>query len=541
MKKQLVGFFAFLALTCGVAFGQAYVSAPLAYPQARSTAVPANASAYCVLAAPGLWGGVISLDGATAAGGPWTSIGSLNVPGTLPIVVPTGSPVPTYFSVSGIFTSGATQVTASCIAPAAQTTPIPITALTPLPIPSAYGGTQNTTGTIPSNHVSPLPFLNQNGNYPTGPATILSSAYDVRAYGAACDGSTDDHVAIQAALTAANSAGGTLYFPAGKNCVYNSATPLNIQNGTTVYGVGATLTGGGSTTDAFVFVNTNGGYAGITNPVQFLPNISTFTSGACIRVETNLQYIVANTIYNCQSGLVFDSESNNEVLDNTVSIGQISTTTYATSTYGDSTGNIEGNVVTVNFETAQTYGLAFRIKSPATSYTNSYNLYNLYAIDNIGCVSCSTNYIVYQDAAYASGLDQWILNCSNYCSGPATNVVFSVANPGVYSLLTAGDAPRVDKAGNLFSNGAFSSSDGLVAADGLSCTGSLACRHALSSGVYTWTFGSSPFGVTPVCTATEESVTGHYLMITAISSTAVTVTSDVTSSNSDNADIMCVF
>lgn len=38
------------------------------------------------------------------------------------------------------------------------------------------------------------------------------------AYGALCDGTTDDHVAIQAAITAANVAGGAVRFPPGKTC-----------------------------------------------------------------------------------------------------------------------------------------------------------------------------------------------------------------------------------------------------------------------------------------------------------------------------------
>lgn len=69
--------------------------------------------------------------------------------------------------------------------------------------------------------------------------------------------------------------------------------------------------------------------------------------------------------------------------------------------------------------------------------------------------------------------------------------------------------------------------------------GNYAIRAALATGVYTYTFPAA-YNSAPICTGSEESTTGHYVKITAISATAVTMTSDVTTSNSDPVDIVCV-
>lgn len=68
--------------------------------------------------------------------------------------------------------------------------------------------------------------------------------------------------------------------------------------------------------------------------------------------------------------------------------------------------------------------------------------------------------------------------------------------------------------------------------------GHFATRHVLATGVYTWTF-TSAYKSVPICTGSEEATTGHYVKITAISATAVTLTSDVTASNSDPVDLVC--
>lgn len=69
----------------------------------------------------------------------------------------------------------------------------------------------------------------------------------VKAYGALCDGVTDDHVAIQAAITAVSSAGGVITFPAG-TC-YLGTVGLSITgNNVRLIGAGDTGVGSGGTT-----------------------------------------------------------------------------------------------------------------------------------------------------------------------------------------------------------------------------------------------------------------------------------------------------
>jgi hypothetical protein len=59
----------------------------------------------------------------------------------------------------------------------------------------------------------------------------------------------------------------------------------------------------------------------------------------------------------------------------------------------------------------------------------------------------------------------------------------------------------------------------------------------LSSGVASITFS---YNANPVCTATEIGTAGRTLTITTISTTGLTVTSSVTTSNTDYANIICV-
>lgn len=58
--------------------------------------------------------------------------------------------------------------------------------------------------------------------------------YDVRAYGALCDGSTDDTTAVQDAITAATSTGGIVKFPAGICMVTN----ITLASGVVLQGIG---------------------------------------------------------------------------------------------------------------------------------------------------------------------------------------------------------------------------------------------------------------------------------------------------------------
>ena len=85
----------------------------------------------------------------------------------------------------------------------------------------------------------------------TNPAQSLSSLFfNVKEYGALGDGSTDDTIAVQAALTACDTTGGTVFFSVG---TYILST-LNISSRTTVLGTGiGTTLKLKNTTNAFMF------------------------------------------------------------------------------------------------------------------------------------------------------------------------------------------------------------------------------------------------------------------------------------------------
>lgn len=72
------------------------------------------------------------------------------------------------------------------------------------------------------------------------------------------------------------------------------------------------------------------------------------------------------------------------------------------------------------------------------------------------------------------------------------------------------------------------------------CSGNTACRAQLAAGVFTWTF-SPAWTHVPSCTVSEESATSlHTANPTSLSASAITVTSFVTTSNTDFVDIHCI-
>lgn len=77
--------------------------------------------------------------------------------------------------------------------------------------------------------------------------TLLNAAggeiFNVKAsaYGAVGDGTTDDTTAIQAAFTAAATAGGVVLFPAGSTYIIDPDNPITVSSNTVVMAYGATL------------------------------------------------------------------------------------------------------------------------------------------------------------------------------------------------------------------------------------------------------------------------------------------------------------
>lgn len=71
-----------------------------------------------------------------------------------------------------------------------------------------------------------------------------SQVYDIRAYGAVIDGSTDDTAAIQAAVDAADAAqDGFVFHPGG---IAKITSALTLKNGVSIVGIGGNSNGGGS-------------------------------------------------------------------------------------------------------------------------------------------------------------------------------------------------------------------------------------------------------------------------------------------------------
>lgn len=110
-----------------------------------------------------------------------------------------------------------------------------------------------------------------------GNKLIINDWYDARAFGAVIDGTTDDYIAIQAALNAANSAGkGIVYLPAG---TYYVSTSLIIYSNTWLRGAGIGKT----------ILNYKANYTqpGIKTPV-LSPTALTQTSDISIGDTTNI-------------------------------------------------------------------------------------------------------------------------------------------------------------------------------------------------------------------------------------------------------------
>jgi hypothetical protein len=171
-----------------------------------------------------------SVNGITLTGGPITTSGTVTLGGTL----------------SGIANS---QLTNSAVT---------INTSTGL----SGGGTVSLGGSLTlTNTVSGLPSGGSTSKsllYGTSTAGWYTEHFNVKAFGATGDGSTDDHTAINTAIAALNSAGGgTLYFPYGTYKMTSAITTITVPCRVTGDGINASTINQTSTSDALIISTSN--------------------------------------------------------------------------------------------------------------------------------------------------------------------------------------------------------------------------------------------------------------------------------------------
>ena len=111
----------------------------------------------------------------------------------------------------------------------------------------------NTTAALPSGGSTSKSLL-----YGTSTAGWYTEHFNVKAFGAIGDGSTDDHTAINTAIAALNSAGGgTLYFPYGTYKMTSAITTITVPCRVTGDGINASTINQTSTSDALIISTSN--------------------------------------------------------------------------------------------------------------------------------------------------------------------------------------------------------------------------------------------------------------------------------------------
>lgn len=178
-------------------------------------------------------------------------------------------------------------------------------------------------------------------------AARAAAVFDVKDYGAVCNGVTDDQVAIQAAVTAASAAGGLVQFP-GTTC--NASGTITVTgNGVTLQGQGPFTTRlqctGVGTADCLVLGNQVGV---VTYPTVLNMGIiaSTRTGGHCLYIK-NTSLALVDTVYmiNCYNSAKVE-QANNTAINNFNMTGVVGT--YALGFITGASDPVRSDVLTLN-------------------------------------------------------------------------------------------------------------------------------------------------------------------------------------------------
>lgn len=213
-----------------------------------------------------------------------------------------GTLQPSAITAAGGYSKPSTGIPSTDLATGAQTDLN--LAASSLQLGGDIGGTSNAPLVTKINGmaITGMPSSNQNLSVTSsGTLQWIRSDFNVQAFGAKGDGSTDDTGAIQAALTAAGAAKGTVYFPAASGGCYRT-TGVSVPGGvvaligeaelfrsnapTSYYLNGAVLAPLNSSTTALLTIGSNGSGSVVnTNPhglrVEGLGFLGTIPSGAC--------------------------------------------------------------------------------------------------------------------------------------------------------------------------------------------------------------------------------------------------------------------